>query len=450
MNKIFASILVTTSALAFTACVGEESDIFDQSAAERLDAIKGVYAERLVASEGNWIMEYYPTNESEAPIGQGYLMACHFTPDYRVTVGMSNSVTENRYTESTSAWEIITDNGPVLSFNTYNDVLHTFSTPMDIPSTTDEDELGRGYEGDYEFVITDLDENGDYAMLKGKKRGTYNRLTRLPGNTNFSEYLADLQAFHTSMFPENGNDLRLVINDKLHYIENAGGLMPNVYPADGDAVIDKDLRAYLVTKKDGKYYLRFRDAFGEGENEEQEFCYDESRDEFVGVNNSANVLRGITDDELPYYLNSAGGVKMGFGITETVSHSELFEKMVNETINGFTEYNKSYSLQSIRLSVTDEGQAMNFILNYKVNRSTKSVSLKSKFTANEKGMVIEGWKSQSSDGDKLLEGIPALKALVDMMTGQFDLQAVGSHINISEMRFDKMDNNQFWFSSVCK
>lgn len=449
MNKIFSSLLLASSALAFTACVGEQAEIFDKSAAERLDEIKGVYAQRMVADGGAWVMEYYPTNEAEAPKGSGYLMTCRFTPDYRVTVAMNNEVTSNLYTESTSCWEILTDDGPVLSFNSYNDVLHTFSTPMDIPSTKDDDELGRGYEGDYEFVITRLEENCTDAMLKGKKRGTYNRLTRLPAGTDFKQYISDVESFKNSKFPVGGNDLRFTLNGKLHYVKNMGGMMPNIYPADGDVVINKDLRTYLIIKKDGKYYLRFREAFGEGDQKEQEFVYNEDNDEFVGVVNSENALRGISDDELPYYLNGPGGTVMGFGVTETVSRSALFEQMVNAISEGFSNY-KSYVLNSIRLTVTDEGTALNLVLNYKVNRSTKSVALKAKFTANEAGILIDEWQSTNSDGRDLLAGIPALKTFVEKLTGQYDIKVVGSRLNISEMRFDSMTDSEFWFSSICK
>lgn len=453
MNKIFAAFLVSTSAIAFTACVGQVDDVFDKTATERLDEAKGIYAQRLIADGGKWVMEYYPTQENEAPIGLGYLMTCSFTSDYKVVVAMNNEVTDKHYKESTSAWEVLTDNGPVLSFNTYNDVLHTFSKPENIPSFEQEDkedETGRGYEGDYEFVITSLDEGAQHAMLKGKKRGTYNRLTRLEAGTDFNEYLADVNAFVSSKFPANGNDLRFVFDGKLYYVHGMGGMLPNIYPSDGDIVVDKDLRSYLVIKEKDQYYLRFRDAFGSGDNAEQTFVYDSANDQFVGTVNSANVLRGISDDELPYYLNSEGGVVMGFGITETVSHSDLFTKMVAETVEAFPAYNKSYTLNSIRLSVVEDGKALNLIFNYQVNRSKKSVSLRAKFVANDKGILIEPWQAQNNDGKNLLNDIAAVKALADMLSGQYDIKVVGSRLNISEMRFDKIDNSSFWFSSVCK
>lgn len=450
MNKIFTSILVMASAVAFTACVSEQEDIFDKSAPERLEEIKGVYAQRLTASEGNWVMEYYPTNNQEAPQGHGYLLLCQFTPDYKVKVGMNNDVTGNFYKESTSAWEIITDNGPVLSFNTYNDVLHTFSAPNNIPDTEEnkEDETGKGYEGDYEFVITNLEADASHAMLKGKKRGTYNRIGRLPAGVNFKDYVEEVGKFTKSKFPVGGNDLRMTIGDRLYYVASMATGMPNVYPSTGDAVVDKDVRAYLVTKIDDKFYLRFREDFTVGESVEQEFVYDESADEFHGLNNSANVLRGISDDELPAYLNSVGGTVMKFGLTSYTDASASYQQIVNAVTEGMK--NKTYTVQNVALTIINDGNAVDMFISYKSGRSTKSVTYRAAFGADGKNVTIGSWADLgNADAKKLLNDVPELSTFLNALSGSYTLKVIGSRFNISEIRFDKSDAS-IWFSSVCK
>lgn len=52
MNKILASLFIAASAFALTGCVGEEDEIFDKSAAERLNEVSGIYTQRLASSEG--------------------------------------------------------------------------------------------------------------------------------------------------------------------------------------------------------------------------------------------------------------------------------------------------------------------------------------------------------------------------------------------------------------
>ena len=76
----------------------------------------------------------------------------------------------------------------MLSFSTYNDILHYFSDPAIY-------DQGNGLSGDYEFVMVDVPEDHQTIMLKGKKRGTYVRLTRLPDGTDFETYLKDVYDF---------------------------------------------------------------------------------------------------------------------------------------------------------------------------------------------------------------------------------------------------------------
>ena len=71
MKKIILASLCLTSALSFTGCVSEEDDIFDASAPVRLEEAAKTYTERLAASAGGWAMEYYPTEETSSPKGNG-------------------------------------------------------------------------------------------------------------------------------------------------------------------------------------------------------------------------------------------------------------------------------------------------------------------------------------------------------------------------------------------
>ena len=202
MKKIFVPLAaMAVMALAFTGCAGEEDDIFDKTAAERLNESSAKYSARLEAQPNGWAMQYYPTYYDEYPYGSGYLILMRFNKDYSVDVSMDNRFSNNIYAEATSGWEVIKDNGPVLSFNTYNPCMHAFSDPEDIPWTED-NEQSEGCGGDYEFIIVDAPEDASYMMLKGKKRNTYNLLTPIEEGVDYKEYLADVKAFHNSIFPE--------------------------------------------------------------------------------------------------------------------------------------------------------------------------------------------------------------------------------------------------------
>lgn len=121
-------------------------------------------------------------------------LCAKFSSDGSVTMGMNNRFSNDTYVSDRSLWDIITDDGPVLSFSTYNDCIHAFCDPNDLPTSIrggGSSVTGLGAEGDYEFVITDLQDNAEQGTIKGKKRGTYVRMTRLPEGTDFQQYLAE-------------------------------------------------------------------------------------------------------------------------------------------------------------------------------------------------------------------------------------------------------------------
>ena len=90
MKKILSISLILAAALTLNSCVKEEDDIFDKTAAERLNEASGLYASRLMASPNGWAMQLYPTNYDEWPYGNGYLVLCRFNKDFSVNVSMDN------------------------------------------------------------------------------------------------------------------------------------------------------------------------------------------------------------------------------------------------------------------------------------------------------------------------------------------------------------------------
>ena len=155
--------LVAISALSLSSCKNEVDAIFDEDAVTRLDKAKVEYTNILTDKGGKWQLEYYANAEE-----QGYIYLMTFDKNGSVTIAghnkwinyvQSGSMNKPAYGSAVSMWEVIADNGPVLSFNTYNKYFHLFADPYDIPSLggatsdTDVDENGYGHEGDYEFDI---------------------------------------------------------------------------------------------------------------------------------------------------------------------------------------------------------------------------------------------------------------------------------------------------------
>lgn len=179
MKKVINTLVIMAICLGIHSCVSEEKDIFDQSAAIRLQEKIKEYTELLESSEYGWTMEYYP--ETDLSLG-GFRYFCVFK-DGQVT--MTSEVGTSNYpvgSEVVSLYRFIGDQGPVLTFDSYNEIFHYFSEPA---GKTDTD----GFAGDYEFVA--MKAEGDEIRFKGKKHGNIMRMTRLtkPAATYLEELL---------------------------------------------------------------------------------------------------------------------------------------------------------------------------------------------------------------------------------------------------------------------
>ncbi|MDE5660352.1 MAG: DUF4302 domain-containing protein [Muribaculaceae bacterium] len=205
MKKLYILPLLVAG-LQFAGCSDKDESIFDQSAAERLEAGQKEYFQALCADGGNWVMEYFSNVEEP-----GYVFVLHFDADKSVTFHTDHKWIGNAYKSERSLWDVINDNGNVLSFNSYNTLFHVFSTPENIEGNyapkddrgEDVDELGYGHNGDYEFLL--MENDGQTIRLRGKKRALYTYLRRLPADVDIEKYLAGISTlrnqFDAKRFP---------------------------------------------------------------------------------------------------------------------------------------------------------------------------------------------------------------------------------------------------------
>ena len=434
MKKIILASLCLTSALSFTGCVSEEDDIFDASAPVRLEEAAKTYTERLAASAGGWAMEYYPTEETSSPKGNGYLLLAKFNPNLSDTVGMKNQfcTPANQYMEDTSSWEVITDNGPVLTFDTYNKCIHTFSSPEDVPSTST-DETGVGLEGDYEFVMIDVPEDGEFVMLKGKKRGMYVRMTRLDEGTDFNAYIDDVLAFTNEKFPSSApNTCLLTMGDSVMRMANASTGIPNIYPYNGDPISDESYHPFMITKRGGNYYLRFRDTYSLTDGvEEQEFVYDAETDMFHGVENPEFTITG--DDPKSFLFNSmALGNSWTYDRTSGMS-DDMMEKY-NAVRTDFTQQ-YSYSFNGMTLTSAD-GQIVCTISYRTSSGGTVSANYNLTTAETEDGLTISGYSPNDNIAQNILNLFGSLGELFDAMNGTYTVSGTSSNFNLSTLRLE--------------
>lgn len=242
MKKFLCNIsALMTLLLGFTACAPTEvDDVFDESAAVRLDKAIVTYRSYFADKGGKWVMQYF-CNENEP----GYAFVVTFSDNGSVTVAGDNKYIGG-YRSDVSLWDIVADNGPVLTFNTYNRVLHTFSDPADIPDTGDTRETGRGHEGDYEFMVMATTDNS--CVLRGKKTGYTIIMNRLDSGIDDQEYMTAVTNRINSSFSSEIDSLYLETGAGVRFVvKNAASQVMSFYPYGKDAVTFNEKQNCVVT-----------------------------------------------------------------------------------------------------------------------------------------------------------------------------------------------------------
>lgn len=431
------------AAFSLGSCVNEEDDIFDKTAAERLNEASALYSSRLEASPYGWAMQLYPTYDNAKYFGTGYLLLMDFDANHSVKVGMNNTMSRNQYLEDVSAWDIITDNGPVLSFNTYNNCLHAFSDPEDLPFTSErgEDETGTGIGGDYEFIIVDAPEDASYMMLKGKKRGTYNLLTPLQEGVVFEDYLADVNAFTTLMFANNSlePDVLYMGDAKYRFADAADGV-PSIYPYDGDEVTQSIFNPFLITKRDGKYYLRFRDELTLNEKAAQDFCYDEDNDRFVSVDNSDCYLEG--PDPLAFFAKSLNEDNRRWTWNRNSQISDSHKTLLTDLNKLFVS--KKGSLRS--LTIRNFGGQIQLRITYKIKTET-NLDYNFELSQEDETVKLTYQDAASTAAGNMYNNYPEVKAFVDAMSRSYNVEGGATNFDLHQLKLTAADDAEFWFVS---
>ena len=177
-NIIYITCLIIAGLLQ--SCTNEVDDLFDSSAQQRMNEEVKACRELLASSELGWKLDYYPSAKQSYG---GYAMTVKFDETH---VTAASEITGDPAVTMSSLYSLKSDMGPTLNFDTYNPILHFFADPYNSAGAG----LGKGYEGDYEFIIQSRSENE--IVLKGKKTKNIMKMTRLTEPSE--DYLASVMA----------------------------------------------------------------------------------------------------------------------------------------------------------------------------------------------------------------------------------------------------------------
>ena len=146
---------------ALTSCLKDQEDYFSEPATVRLQNTLERTRQTLCSAEYGWAMDYYPDRDLDYG---GYAYTIKFDSlKATVQTELSPGKTVSSY------YSMASDDGAVLTFDTYNELMHFFATP-----SSSEYEAK---DGDFEFVIDSIGQ--DIIVMHGKRNQNHVYLHRL-------------------------------------------------------------------------------------------------------------------------------------------------------------------------------------------------------------------------------------------------------------------------------
>lgn len=243
-NKITCLLLISiVFMMVFPSCLKDEKEVFTEPASARLQKVIDNYYNLLESSENGWILDYYPGGKDIKFGGFSYTVKFK---DKNATVAfeLSNDVSETE----TSLYKIIGNSGPTLTFDSYNTLLHYFTTP----NSTNYQAL----QGDYEFLLLSTSATQDTIYMEGKRYGTRMKLIKLQEQS--TDYLTKVQENAQTLQGDNpvlaleidGKDIDCVADERIFHLSYSvndsikEGYYPWVYTNKGIRFYDNSIEIF--------------------------------------------------------------------------------------------------------------------------------------------------------------------------------------------------------------
>ena len=404
-------LLIGLFAATMVACSRDEESLFDKSAAERAQEAIETAFDVLTSNEAGWEVAYFPNLEASS---KGYNMVWKFNANGKVSATAKNSTTtmNKMMTDSASTWAVKSDYGPILTFDTYNKVIHAFSDPQ---------ENGAGLLGDYEFLI--LKATPEVVILKGKKHSAYS-VMRPMKTANLEAYFAACAKMQSYLF---GNNNVATLNqgeEKMYLYNGAAGQFQSA--AYGSPLVAEAATYHPVcSTEDG---IIVSTGFGE-ELHEHIFLYDSIKGELVGEAGSVMNAGNLNVLFSSYFTDNAyGWVIDTVGIDSVAPFLAQINTIANDKASKIKQMGFGYK-QS--LNMYEGGYFVQVQVGYKQNGKGKEQVINLVWTIdlemNENGMTVSNlamWDEKPEDGkegttERWVKAAPAVQGVVDALLGTF-------------------------------
>ena len=404
-------LLIGLFAATMVACSRDEESLFDKSAAERAQEAIETAFDVLTSNEAGWEVAYFPNLEASS---KGYNMVWKFNANGKVSATAKNSTTTMNkiMTDSASTWAVKSDYGPILTFDTYNDVIHAFSDPQN---------NGAGLLGDYEFLI--LKATPEVVILKGKKHSAYS-VMRPMKTTNLEAYFAACEKMQSYLFGNNNVTTLNQGEEKMYLYKGSEGQFQSA--AYGSKLVAEAATYHPVcSTEDG---IIVSTGFGE-ELHEHIFLYDSVKGELVGEAGSVMNAGNLNVLFSSYFTDNAyGWVIDTVGIDSVAPFLAQINAIAKDKASKIKQMGFGYK-QS--LNMYEGGYFVQVQVGYKQNGKGKEQLVNLVWTVdleiNENGITASNlamWDEKPEDGkqgttERWVAAAPAVQGVVDALLGSF-------------------------------
>ena len=195
----------------------QEDNLFDESAALRIEHNAEKLQNILVDAPNGWVLQYYTGRGIS--VFEGFNLFAKFERSGKVTLAGDHRFLRNgnagKYTEHSSLYELIREDGLVLAFNTWNDVLTPFVDPVAFWAAADilvKD--GEGMQGDQNLVVKFMSEN--QIILRGERYDAEVRLVK--ADRDWQTYIADTKAMKERFTSDDIDSYYITAGDQTMYV----------------------------------------------------------------------------------------------------------------------------------------------------------------------------------------------------------------------------------------
>lgn len=444
MMKFLKYIVFTIACgVVFSSCTFEEENLFEDTAAIRMEKTIESYKTLLCSASNGWVMEYFPTDTTE-----GYTFLMKFDKSMKVVMATRNKWVGNAYTTDSCVFDLLSDDGPVLSFpmaGTYKvngkqvGIFHLFANPESPNGTSDFS--GYGLQGDYEFVVVKATETE--MILKGKKRSTVVYLKKLADDQSWTGYFDAVQTMTNLLVSSVKDPLTLQVGSSLYTVStnmSSYGSYANkyrIYPSGGDLLLDGTDVAYLVTPTG----LRFHTPFTAGETSVQTFVLDDAKQQLNCTDENAEAAIYNTKANT-YFIEKLNDSYAWQISLDAQDMSDTVNTVVNRCKASLTAAGRTLTSLSFKY---DSDRAKNELrVVFKSTTATVTANFDYTISPLTDGLTVSYLGTYDNNGSLLYTKFDGYSSLVQLLHSSYSLTSV-SGLNISKLKLTSLTNPDIWF-----